>query len=88
MRIIVERKLYSSIEAKDLILHIVRTIRFASAIRYIIEYTSSIIRNMSIEARITICNILIEVDRRVELIASNDIIFRYLKERLFILREY
>jgi homoaconitase/3-isopropylmalate dehydratase large subunit len=88
MRITVERKLYSSIEVKDLMLYIIETIEFTSAMRYIIEYASLTIQNMSIEIRITICNISIKASRRARLITSNDMIFAYIKERLFTPREY
>jgi 3-isopropylmalate dehydratase len=88
MRITVEGKLHPGVEAKDLMLHIVGTIGFAGATGHVVEYAGSTIRNMSMEARMTICNMSIEAGGRAGLIAPDDVTFAYMKGRPFAPREH
>lgn len=71
------------ITAKDLIMKFIATIGVAGAKGHIIEYTGDVIGKMSMEARMTLCNMSIECGARAGLIAPDEITFNYLKDRIF-----
>jgi 3-isopropylmalate/(R)-2-methylmalate dehydratase large subunit len=83
MRINVEGTLGAGVSAKDIILYIIAQISASGATGYFVEYAGSAIRNLSMEARMTICNMSIEMGARGGLIAPDDITFDYLKGREF-----
>lgn len=83
MRITVEGELAQGVTAKDLILYIIAKISAAGATGYFVEYAGSTIRNLSMEARMTICNMSIEMGARGGLIAPDETTFEYLKGRAF-----
>jgi len=81
MRIDITGKLDSSVTPKDLILAIIGHIGTAGGTGYVIEYTGEAIRALSMEGRMTVCNMSIEAGARAGLIAPDDITFAYLKGR-------
>ena len=81
MRITVDGELEPGIHAKDLILAIIAKISAAGGTGHVIEYAGSTIRNMSIEGRLTICNMSIEAGARAGMVAPDDTTFEYLKGR-------
>ena len=83
MRIEINGKLKQGVYAKDLILHIISQLTSSGATGYFIEYTGTCIRNLSMEARMTICNMSIEMGARGGLIAPDTKTFAYLQDRPF-----
>lgn len=71
----------AGVTAKDIILAIIGKIGTAGATGYVIEYTGAPIRALSMEARMTICNMSIEAGARAGLIAPDETTFRYLEGR-------
>ncbi len=69
--------------SKDIILYIISQISASGATGYFVEYAGSAIRNLSMEARMTICNMSIEMGARGGLIAPDETTFDYMKGRLF-----
>jgi 3-isopropylmalate/(R)-2-methylmalate dehydratase large subunit len=83
MRINVEGTLNKGVVSKDIILYIISLISASGATGYFVEYAGSAIRSLSMEARMTICNMSIEMGARGGMIAPDDITFEYIKGRLF-----
>ena len=81
MRISVEGKLPLGVTSKDVILKIISTIGTAGGTGYVIEYAGQVIRDLSVEQRMTICNMSIEAGARAGLIAPDEKTFEYLKGR-------
>jgi len=82
-RINVEGALATGVTAKDIVLHIIGHIGTAGATGTVIEYAGSAIRALSMEGRMTICNMSIEAGARAGMIAPDDTTFAYLKGRRF-----
>jgi 3-isopropylmalate/(R)-2-methylmalate dehydratase large subunit len=82
-RINVEGRLAHGVSAKDLVLYIIRTIGTDGANGYVIEYAGEAIRNLSMEERMTVCNMSIEAGARAGMIAPDEITYAYLKGRQF-----
>jgi 3-isopropylmalate/(R)-2-methylmalate dehydratase large subunit len=82
-RINVEGELPPGVTAKDIILNIIGKIGTAGATGYAVEYAGSAIRALSMEGRMTICNMSIEAGARAGMIAPDDTTFAYLKGRRF-----
>ncbi|MBW3659396.1 MAG: 3-isopropylmalate dehydratase large subunit [Actinobacteria bacterium] len=68
--------------AKDLILHILHELGTAGGVGHVIEYRGEAIRDLSMEERMTVCNMSIEGGARAGLIAPDETTFAYLKDRL------
>ena len=83
MRINVEGKLNKGVVSKDIILYIISKISASGATGYAVEYAGSAIRNLSMEARMTICNMSIEMGARCGMIAPDETTFNYIKGRKF-----
>ncbi len=83
MRINVEGERGFGVTAKDVILHIIGEIGAQGATGHAIEYAGSTIRGMSIEERLTVCNMSIEAGGRAGMIAPDETTFEYLKGRPF-----
>jgi len=81
MRINVEGELHEGCTAKDVILAIIGTIGTAGGTGYVIEYAGSVLRSLSMEGRMTICNMSIEAGARAGLVAPDEKTFAYLKGR-------
>jgi 3-isopropylmalate/(R)-2-methylmalate dehydratase large subunit len=82
-RITVDGELPAGVTAKDIILNIIGRIGTAGATGYAVEYAGSAIRALSMEGRMTICNMSIEAGARAGMIAPDDTTFAYLKGRRF-----
>ncbi len=80
-RINVNGKLPIGVTAKDVILKIIGTIGTAGGTGYVIEFAGEVIRDLSIEQRMTICNMTIEAGARAGLIAPDQKTFDYFKNR-------
>ena len=83
LQIHLEGKLPSGVGAKDVILYIIRTIGTDGATGSVVEYGGPAIRAMSMEERMTVCNMSIEAGARSGLIAPDETTFAYLKSRPF-----
>jgi len=81
MRVNVEGTLPIGIRAKDIILAIIAKIGTAGGTGYVIEYAGDTIRNLSMEGRMTVCNMSIEGGARAGLIAADQTTFDYLRGR-------
>ena len=83
MRITVEGKLNPGIMSKDVILYIIAQLSAGGATGYFVEYAGSTFRTMSMEARMTVCNMSIEMGARGGLISPDNVTFEYLKNRKY-----
>ncbi|MDG6077767.1 3-isopropylmalate dehydratase large subunit [Erythrobacter litoralis] len=81
MEVRVEGKLGPGVTPKDLILHIIGVIGTGGGTGHVIEYRGQVFERMSVEGRLTVCNMSIEGGARAGLIAPDDIVFDYLKGR-------
>ena len=81
MRVAVDGDLPLGVTAKDLILAVIGKIGTAGGTGHVIEYAGPAIRGLSMEARMTVCNMSIEAGARAGLIAPDDTTFAYLKGR-------
>jgi 3-isopropylmalate/(R)-2-methylmalate dehydratase large subunit len=83
MAVEVNGTLAAGVVAKDVILSIIRTIGVSGGIGHVIEYRGDTIRNLSMEGRMTVCNMSIEGGARAGLVAPDDKTFAYLEGRPF-----
>ena len=83
MRINIEGALHNGVVSKDIILYIIAKISASGATGYFVEYAGSAIRALSMEARMTICNMSIEMGARGGIIAPDQTTYDYMKGRLF-----
>lgn len=83
MRINIEGDLNKGVVAKDIILYIIAQISASGATGYFVEYAGSAIRSLSMEARMTICNMSIEMGARGGMIAPDETTYQYIKGRQF-----
>lgn len=83
MRIEINGKLGRGVVSKDIILYIISKISSSGATGYFVEYAGDAIRSLSMEARMTICNMSIEMGARGGLIAPDEITFEYIRGRKF-----
>ncbi len=81
MRITVDGTLGKGVEAKDIILYIISQISSSGGTGYFIEFAGSAIRSLSMEGRMTVCNMSIECGARGGMIAPDKVTFDYLKGR-------
>ena len=77
----VDGKLPHGVTAKDLILYLIGQIGTDGGTGYCIEYTGEAIRNLSMEERMTVCNMSIEAGARAGMIAPDEITYNYLRGR-------
>ena len=87
MEIRVDGRLAEAVAAKDLILAIIGAIGAAGGVGYVVEYTGEAIGRLSMEGRMTVCNMTIEAGARAGLISPDSTTFRYLKGREFLPRD-
>lgn len=83
MRINVEGQLGQGVTAKDLALYLMSQITTSGATGYFVEYAGSAIRSLSMEGRLTLCNLSIEMGARGGLVAPDEVTFEYIKGRPF-----
>src|SRR5918912_1239436 len=81
MEVRVEGQLPPGVTAKDVILGIIGRIGIAGGVGHVIEYTGSTIRSLSMEGRMTVCNMSIEGGARAGMVAPDDTTFSYLEGR-------
>ena len=81
MRINIEGELQPGVTAKDIALYIMAQMTTSGATGYVVEYAGSTIRNLSMEGRLTLSNLSIEMGSRAGIIAPDEITFEYLKGR-------
>jgi len=87
MRISIEGKLEIGVTAKDIVLFIISKLGSAGATGHFIEYAGSAILNLSMEGRMTVCNMSIEMGARGGMIAPDEVTYSYLKGREFAPRD-
>ena len=80
-RVNVNGSLPAGVTSKDVILKIIGTIGTAGGTGYVIEFAGEVIRSLSVEQRMTICNMTIEAGARAGLIAPDDKTIEYFKDR-------
>ena len=80
-RINVNGEFPKGVTAKDVILKIIGTIGTAGGTGYVVEFAGAVIRNLSMEERMTVCNMTIEAGARAGLIAPDEKTFDYLKNK-------
>ena len=83
MRITIDGQLQPGVFSKDIILYIIAQLTASGGTGYFVEYAGSAIRALSMEARMTICNMSIEMGARGGLIAPDETAFEYLRGRPF-----
>jgi 3-isopropylmalate/(R)-2-methylmalate dehydratase large subunit len=81
MRVSVDGRLGFGVEAKDVILAIIRRIGAAGAVGHVIEHAGDAIRGLSIEGRLTVCNMSIEAGARAGMVAPDDVTYAYMEGR-------
>src|SRR4026209_471975 len=83
MRINIDGELNKGVVSKDIVLYILAKISASGATGYAVEFAGSAIRSLTMEARMTICNMSIEMGARCGLIAPDETTFSYIKGRNF-----
>ena len=81
MSIEVNGELHAGVTAKDVILAIIRQIGVSGGVGHVIEYRGDVIRGLSMEGRMTVCNMSIEAGARAGLVAPDDTTFAYVEGR-------
>ncbi|HET6536965.1 MAG TPA: 3-isopropylmalate dehydratase large subunit [Sphingopyxis sp.] len=81
MRVLVDGELAAHVSAKDLALHLLGIIGVDGATGHVIEYCGAAIRALSMEGRMTLCNLSIEMGARAGLIAPDEVTYAYVKGR-------
>jgi len=80
MRITLNGELHNGVTSKDIIMYIISKISASGATGYFVEYCGSAIKSLSMEARMTVCNMSIEMGARGGLIAPDETTFEYLRK--------
>jgi len=80
MRITLKGKLHNGVSSKDIIMSIISQISASGATGYFVEYCGPAIKSLSMEARMTVCNMSIEMGARGGLIEPDEVTFDYLKK--------
>jgi len=88
MAIHVNGELQDGVTPKDVILHIIAEIGVGGGTGYALEYCGNVFREMSMDGRMTVCNMSIEAGARCGMIAPDEITFEYLKGRKFVPKNY
>ena len=83
MRIRIEGPLAPGVGAKDIALHLLGRFGAAAGVGHAIEYAGSTVTALGIEARLTLCNLTIELGAKVGMVAPDDTTFEYLRGRRF-----
>ena len=83
MKIVIDGKINKGVYSKDIILYIISKISASGGTGYFVEYSGSAIESLSMESRMTICNMSIEMGARGGMIAPDEITFEYIKGKEF-----
>lgn len=81
MRININGKLGKGVTAKDVALYLMSKLTTSGATGYFVEYSGDVVRDMSMEGRLTLCNLSIEMGARGGFVAPDEKTFAYLKDR-------
>ena len=81
MRITVDGELGKGVTAKDVALYMMSKMTTSGATGYFVEYAGSAIRNLTMEGRLTLCNLSIEMGARGGMVAPDEVVFEYIKGR-------
>ena len=81
MRITVDGELAKGVTAKDVALYMMSKMTTSGATGYFVEYAGSAIRNLTMEGRLTLCNLSIEMGARGGMVAPDEVTFEYIKGR-------
>ena len=81
MRVRLDGKLSAGVTAKDAILHLIAVCGLDGARGHAVEYAGSAVRAMSIEARLTLCNMAIEMGARTGFVAPDDVTYDWIADR-------
>lgn len=81
MRITVDGTLAPGVTAKDLTLYIIAKLGTAGATGYFVEYAGEAVRSLSMEGRMTLCNMSIEMGARGGMVAPDEVTFEYIRQR-------
>ena len=84
MEIRIEGKLHTGVTAKDIVLHIIGKIGTGGGTGYVIEYTGDVVKSLSVEGRMTLCNMTIEAGARAGLISPDEKTVNYLLGKPYI----
>ncbi|WP_343182366.1 3-isopropylmalate dehydratase large subunit [Buchnera aphidicola] len=76
-------KLKKGIDAKDIILFVIKTVGVEGGTGYVVEFCGEVISQLSMEGRMTLCNMAIEMGAKSGIIAPDDITFDYLKNKRY-----
>ena len=88
MEIRVDGRLSYGVVAKDLILYVIGQIGTSGGTGYCIEYTGKAVKSLTMEGRMTVCNMTIEAGARSGLIAPDDVTFEYLRGREYVPKDF
>jgi 3-isopropylmalate/(R)-2-methylmalate dehydratase large subunit len=83
MRITLNNKLKSSVSAKDMALYIISKMTTGGATGYFVEYAGEAVQDLSMEGRLTLCNLSIEMGARGGMIAPDEVTFEYIQNKEF-----
>ena len=81
MRITINGKLQKGVTAKDVALYLMAKLTTSGATGYFVEYAGEVVKNLSMEGRLTLCNLSIEMGARGGFIAPDEVTFDYIKGR-------
>ncbi|MBX3420637.1 MAG: 3-isopropylmalate dehydratase large subunit [Pirellulaceae bacterium] len=84
----IEGQLAAGVTAKDLILYLIGQISTAGGTGYVLEYTGPVIRALTMEERMTVCNMSIEAGARAGMIAPDETTYRYLQGRPYVPQDF
>ena len=81
MRITIDGRLQAGVTAKDVALYLMAQLTTSGATGYFVEYSGEVVRNLSMEGRLTLCNLSIEMGARGGFVAPDGVTFDYLKDK-------
>ncbi|WP_099156990.1 3-isopropylmalate dehydratase large subunit [Virgibacillus ndiopensis] len=84
MNIQIEGQMPEGVSSKDIILSIIGKIGTLGGVGYVVEFTGSTVKNMSMDERMTICNMVLEAGARSGMVAPDETTFAYLKNRKYV----
>ena len=83
MRININGKLKKGVVAKDVALYLMSQLTTSGATGYFVEYAGDVVRDLTMEGRLTLCNLSIEMGARGGFVAPDETTFEYIKGREF-----
>src|SRR5574344_1190393 len=83
MRFSINGKLQKGVTAKDVALYLMSQLTTSGATGYFVEYAGDVVKNLSMEGRLTLCNLSIEMGARGGFVAPDETTFEYIKGREF-----